>query len=188
MAKLKKDERRNEIKRQLEEDPFLTDEALANLLNVSIQTIRLDRVEMNIPELRVRIKEVAKKNANEIKSIPLQDVIGELIHIEVNNEASSFFIVEKEHAFQNYDIMRGHFLFGQANSLAVAVLGKEMVLTKEANVKYLKSASVGDRVTAQAKVLKIKQNEALILVESFVNSETVFFGHFVMHFKNEGEK
>ncbi|MDK6863103.1 MULTISPECIES: transcription factor FapR [Nosocomiicoccus] len=187
MAKLKKDERRLEIVRRLDEDPFLTDETLANDLNVSIQTIRLDRSVLNIPELRVRVQAVAKKNAEEIKSIPLQDVIGELVQIEVNKQASSFFTVEKEHAFLNYNIARGHFLFGQANSLAVAVLGKKKVLTKEANVKYLKPAKVGDKIVAKATVLKIKPYEALILVESYVKDETVFIGHYVMHFENEGE-
>lgn len=36
----------------LERNPFLTDEQLAKALEVSIQTIRLDRLRMNIPEVR----------------------------------------------------------------------------------------------------------------------------------------
>ena len=45
---------------------------LATQFNVSVQTIRLDRMELSIPELRERIKDVAAKNyENEVKSLPL---------------------------------------------------------------------------------------------------------------------
>lgn len=43
----------------LEKDPFVTDDSLSEQLNVSIQTIRLDRMALGIPELRKRIKDVA---------------------------------------------------------------------------------------------------------------------------------
>ena len=66
------------------ENPFITDEELAKKFNVSIQTIRLDRMELSIPELRERIKNVAKKNWNEtVKALPLDEVIGEIIDLEL---------------------------------------------------------------------------------------------------------
>ena len=40
--KLKKTERRHEIKKAINENPFITDSELCELFNVSIQTIRLD--------------------------------------------------------------------------------------------------------------------------------------------------
>ena len=43
MARVKKKERHTLLMRQVSEKPFLTDEELARLLEVSIQTIRLDR-------------------------------------------------------------------------------------------------------------------------------------------------
>ena len=58
MAKvvMQKKERQRRLIEQLKEDPFLTDEELSELFNVSIQTIRLDRLELGIPELRERYK------------------------------------------------------------------------------------------------------------------------------------
>ena len=59
--------RRNKKERQqllvetIKENPFVTDEELAEKFSVSVQTIRLDRLELSIPELRERIKNVAEK-------------------------------------------------------------------------------------------------------------------------------
>ena len=44
--------RHNDLLQLLNESPFLTDGELAENLNVSIATIRLDRTALNIPELR----------------------------------------------------------------------------------------------------------------------------------------
>lgn len=56
-----KKERQNMLIEILNADPFLTDEELAEQLNVSVPTVRLDRLELGIPELRQRIKEMASK-------------------------------------------------------------------------------------------------------------------------------
>ena len=60
--KLKKQARQEAIKNEIERNPFITDNALSDKFAVSIQTIRLDRTQLNIPELRKRIKHVAKGN------------------------------------------------------------------------------------------------------------------------------
>ena len=52
MARVKKKERQQLLLQQVKEKPFLTDEELAQKLGVSVQTIRLDRLELGIPELR----------------------------------------------------------------------------------------------------------------------------------------
>jgi len=51
-----KKERQAILLEKLEQDPFLTDEELSEMLGVSVPTIRLDRLELGIPELRERIK------------------------------------------------------------------------------------------------------------------------------------
>ena len=60
MARVKKKERQQLLLQQVKEKPFLTDEELAQKLNVSVQTIRLDRLELGIPELRGRIRKMAE--------------------------------------------------------------------------------------------------------------------------------
>ena len=52
MNSSKKIIRQENLSKMLERNPFLTDEQLAKALEVSIQTIRLDRLRMNIPKVR----------------------------------------------------------------------------------------------------------------------------------------
>ena len=68
----------------LENDTFLTDEQLAKMLEVSIQTIRLDRLKMNIPEVRERTRLMAGNAQNKLKAIDKKDIVGELIDLELN--------------------------------------------------------------------------------------------------------
>ena len=63
---------------------------MASKFGVSIQTVRLDRLELSIPELRERIKHVAEKTLeDEVKSLPLDEVIGEMIDVELDDQAIS---------------------------------------------------------------------------------------------------
>ncbi|PTK97528.1 transcription factor FapR, partial [Staphylococcus haemolyticus] len=71
-----KNERREMIQKTIEQKPFITDQALSDMYEVSIQTIRLDRSQLNIPELRERVKRVAKDQYENISSLENQDIIG----------------------------------------------------------------------------------------------------------------
>ena len=107
MTKYKKHERQEILLTRINEDPFLTDEKLADIFNVSIQTIRLDRLELSIPELRERIKNVATEEVDKIKSLSLQEVIGEIIDIDLNAQALSLFIIEEGHVFEQETSLDG---------------------------------------------------------------------------------
>ncbi len=110
---------------------------MAEQFIVSVQTIRLDRMELGIPELRERIKNVAEKHVeDEVKSLPIDEVIGEIIDIQLDQTAISIFDVKKEHVFKRNLIARGHHLFAQANSLAVAVINDELALTVKVNIHF----------------------------------------------------
>ena len=92
---------------------------MAEKFSVSVQTIRLDRLELSIPELRERIKNVAEtKFDDEVRSLPIEEVIGEIIDIELDQTAISIFDVKQEHVFKRNQIARGHHLFAQANSFS----------------------------------------------------------------------
>ncbi len=83
-----KTERQRLLKEKIDLTPFITDEQLAKDFDVSIQTIRLDRMELAIPELRERIKYVATNQWNEtVKALPLDEVIGEIIDLELDKRA-----------------------------------------------------------------------------------------------------
>jgi acyl-coenzyme A thioesterase PaaI-like protein len=183
MRRTKKD-RQQMLKETIRENPFITDEDLAEKFQVSVQTIRLDRLELSIPELRERIKYVAeKKFEDEVRSLPIEEVIGEIIDIELDQSAISIFDVKEEHVFIRNKIARGHHVFAQANSLAVAVINDELALTAKANIQFKRSVKQGERVIAKAKVTKIDDGigRTIVEVSSYVNNELVFKGEFEMY-------
>jgi len=182
--RINKKERQRLLTATINENPFITDEELAGKFSVSVQTIRLDRLELAIPELRERIKNVAEKRfADEVRSLPIEEVIGEIIDINLDQSAISIFDVKGEHVFKRNKIARGHHLFAQANSLAVAVCNDELALTRKANIRFIRSVKENERVVAKAKVLKIDRDSGRTFVEvkSYVNNELVFTGEFEMY-------
>jgi acyl-coenzyme A thioesterase PaaI-like protein len=185
-----KTERQRLLKMTIEETPFITDEELAKKFDVSIQTIRLDRLELSIPELRQRIKSVATNQWNEtVKALPLEEVIGEIIDLELDKRAISILDIGKEHVFSRNKIARGHHLFAQANSLAVAVINDELALTVKSELKFTRQVTEGERVVAKAMVKgKNKKGLTIVEVNSFVDNEIVFTGLFQMFQSNEQKK
>lgn len=168
----------------IKENPFITDEDLSEKFSVSVQTIRLDRLELSIPELRERIKSVAEKRfEDEVRSLPLEEVIGEIIDIQLDQSAISIFDVKQEHVFKRNQIARGHHLFAQANSLAVAVINDELALTAKSNIQFKRAVKENERVIAKARVVKIDKENGRTKVEvnSYVNNELVFTGDFAMY-------
>ncbi len=185
--KLKKTERRHEIKKAINENPFITDSELCELFNVSIQTIRLDRTQLNIPELRKRIKSVAKQNYEYIKGLEANEVIGDLIQVKPNYSAQSIIEITEEYVFQKTRIARGHILFAQANSLCVALIHNYTVLTQESNLKFIEKVKLHDNVRAEATVINRTNRHYDIKVESFVKDTRVFTGIFKMFYISEDE-
>ncbi|WP_010093488.1 transcription factor FapR [Ornithinibacillus scapharcae] len=185
--RIPKVKRQEKLRETIEDTPFITDEELAKRFNVSIQTIRLDRMELAIPELRERIKSVAKHQWNEtVKSLPIEDVIGEIIDLELDKRAISILDIGKEHVFTRNNIARGHHLFAQANSLAVAVINDELALTAKSVIHFKRQVLQGERVVAKAFVQGLNEKGLTIVeVDSFVDSERVFSGEFHMYRSTE---
>lgn len=179
-----KKERQQLLKKLVEQNPFLTDEELSKYYNVSVQTIRLDRLECRIPELRKRLKQVATQTmAGEVKSLGSDEVIGDIIDIKLDERALSIFDVTVDHVFQRNGIARGHHLFAQANSLAVAVMDDDLALTAKSTMDFLKPVKAGDRVVARAEVKKesLTERRTLVDVVSTVGDVPVFTGQFYMY-------
>lgn len=185
-------ERQRLLKEKIEQTPFITDEHLAKTFQVSIQTIRLDRMELAIPELRERIKYVATNQWNEtVKALSLDEVIGEIIDLELDKRAISILDITSDLVFSRNKIARGHHLFAQANSLAVAVINDELALTAKSEVKFRRQVIEGERVIAKAAVEgKDEKSRTIVAVHSYVDNEKVFSGVFYMYQSNEnkGEK
>ncbi|SET83951.1 Acyl-coenzyme A thioesterase PaaI, contains HGG motif [Salinibacillus kushneri] len=186
MKKTKK-ERQSELKETITTMPFITDEELAKKFGVSIQTIRLDRMELSIPEVRERIKSVATNEWNEtVKALPIDEIIGEVIDLELDERAISILDIGREHVFSRNKIARGHHLFAQANSLAVAVINDELALTARSDIQFKRQVKEGERVVAKADVKgNDEKDHTIVSVQSFVDNELVFQGIFEMYRSNE---
>ncbi|MDP4162060.1 MAG: transcription factor FapR [Bacillota bacterium] len=189
--KLNKKERQQSLSKTIKENPFITDEELSERFTVSVQTIRLDRMELSIPELRERIKNVAEKRfEDEVRSLPIDEIIGEIIDIELDNSAISIFDVKEEHVFKRNGIARGHHVFAQANSLAVAVINDALALTAKADIQFKRQVKKDERVVAKAKVSNIdaEHGRTTVEVNSFVQTELVFIGKFEMYRSKKEQK
>lgn len=176
-----KQERQRLIKQAFEEDPFLTDEEMAKRCQVSIQTIRLDRMELGIPELRQRIKHMAEDHFDQVRSLSPEEVIGEIIDLQWDREGISRLEICQEHVFAKTKIARGHVLFAQANSLAVALVNAEVALTHSAQIRFLRPVKLGEKCLARAQVVEQNSSRLRIQVKTKVGQEIVFQGMFDVH-------
>lgn len=187
--KMKKKERQVSLVNKMEQTPFITDEELAKYYEVSIQTIRLDRLALGIPELRERIKTVASNQWNEtVKSLSIDDVIGDIIDLELDKRAISIMTIQEEQVFSRNKIARGHHLFAQANSLAVAVINDELALTSKTELAFKRQVKLHEQVVAKAEVIQVHTDDkTTVEVKSYVKKEEVFTGVFHMY-RTSGKK
>lgn len=173
-------ERQQLLREKIKENPFLTDEELATMLEVSIQTIRLDRLSLGIPELRERTKAVAERTYGIVKSMGSKEIVGELIDITLGSSGISVLETTGEMAFERTRIVRGHYIFAQADSLAIALVDADVVLTGLANIKFKRPVQVGEKLVAKAEIIRRKGNKFVVLVVTRVGQEQVFRGKFVV--------
>lgn len=179
-SSLLKKERQQELAEKLKEDPFLTDEELAELFSVSVPTIRLDRLEMGIPELRERIKDVAEKNYSKVKSLQGGEIIGELIDITLGKYGVSILETDDSMAFERTRIIRGHYIYSLAESLAIAVIDADVALVGVANIKYKNPVYSGTRLVAKAEVRQIRGSKYIVWVKIYEKQVEMFRGKFIL--------
>jgi acyl-coenzyme A thioesterase PaaI-like protein len=177
---LSRPERLKRLTEKLEANPFLTDEDLAESFGVSVQTIRLDRMTLGIPELRERVKQVARRTYGRVKSLGSKDIVGDLIDIVIEERAISTMTATDEMAFERTGVVRGHFIFAQADSLAIALVNAPVALTGLANIKFKRPVRVGEKLIAKAEVIRRKGNKVVVLVQTWVGQDLVFRGKFVV--------
>lgn len=177
---LLKKERQKLLCEKIRENPFLTDEELAEILYVSIPTIRLDRLELGIPELRERVKSVAEKNLSKVKSLQSKEVVGELIELDLGKSGISMLETDESMVFEKTRIIRGHFIYSLAESLAIAVIDADVALVGIANIKYKTPVYAGSKLIAKAEVRRIKGNSYIVWVKILEKQVEVFRGKFIL--------
>ena len=175
-----KQQRQKILLEKIKNDPFLTDEELADFFKVSVPTIRLDRLELGIPELRERIKNVAETNQDKLKSIKSKEFIGELIDLQLGHSAISLMETNNTMAFEKTRIVRGHYIYSLAETLAIAVIDAQVALVGVANIKYKIPVYSGAKIVAKAEVKKTKGSRFIIWVKIYEKNIEVFRGKFIL--------
>lgn len=180
MASRKKQERHRRLLDRISRTPFLTDDEMALELGVSVPTIRLDRMELGIPELRERMRSIAEEAQSQVKSIASSDVIGELLELERGVQGVSLMTITPDMVFARHEWARGNEVFAQANSLALALADAPMALTGVANIKFKVPLRVGDKLIARGRVTRARGNKYFISVHTYRGVQEVFRGKFII--------
>lgn len=175
-----KKDRQSSLLDKIKIDPFLTDEELSELFNVSVQTIRLDRLELGIPELRERIKNVAEENHTKVKSLQGKEIIGELVDLELGKSGISILETDHSLSFEKTNVVKGQHIFAQAESLAIAVIDASVALIGVANIKYKSPVFAGDKLIAKAEVQRTRGNKYFVWVFIKAKQSEVFRGKFIL--------
>lgn len=172
--------RHKSLKALLKDNPFCTDEQLAEILGVSVQTIRLDRVALGIPELRARTRTMAEEAQTKVRAIDKSEIVGELLDLELNKIGISTLRITPEMVLDRTGVARGHYLFAMANTLALAVVDAEAALTEVGNVKYKVPVNAGATLAAKAVVTLRRGRRFYIFVTIKNNNEEVFRAKFII--------
>ena len=179
-ASISKRERHQRLAEKVKEDPFMKDEELAEYFTVSIQTIRLDRMELGIPELRERIKDVASDNYKKVKSLDSREIVGELVDLSLGEKGISILETDASMAFERNKIIRGHFIYSLAETLAISVIDAKVALIGVANIKYKYPVIAGARLVAKAEVKRARANSYIVWVNIMEKQKEVFRGKFIL--------
>lgn len=176
-----KRERQNKLVEKLKEDPFLTDEELAEQLGVSVPTVRLDRLELGVPELRQRIRDMASKNHNKVRSLSSNEIIGEIVELNLGESAISILDTTNQMVFAQSKIVRGHYIYSMAESVAIAVIDADVALVGVANIKYKHPVYAGSKLIAKVTIKqKRPKGKHIVWVMIYNKQVEVFRGKFLL--------
>jgi len=189
-TKRSKAERHQKLLEQLQQNPFLTDEELARSLGVSIHTIRLDRMELDIAELRERLKSLLANFLESEQFIQGYRLLGEILEVEPGQRVLSLLVITAEMVVPRTQVVRPYYLVAQAHAAALRLFPRdEEVFTADANVKFLRPVKVGERLVADARVAGVRGDRYCIKVTTRSQQEQVFRATFHIYATfQEGEE
>ena len=163
----------------IEQNPLATDEQLAQILSVSVSTIRMDRAILGLPELRERMRSMAQKATSRLRSLKESEVVGDLLELEPDKWALSVLETRREMAFRQTDMVWDHYIYAQASTIAIAVVEADLVIIDSMRGEYKGHAKVGDTLVARAKVGVSKENKYIVSVRTKVGDQEIFIGRFI---------
>lgn len=184
VAAARRGRRREHLRAALLRDPLLTDLALGRLLGVSVQTVRLDRLALGIPEVRHRAREVAQRSLHGGATPTLR---GEVVDLEPGVSAVALLSPGPAGAVPWAEDPA---LFADAEALAVATSGLVAADVRVASLKFRRAACADGRLVAKAEVLRrgarVSGERRVVLVQIRCGDEAVFRAKFVVDSSDEG--
>lgn len=171
-------ERRKSLSTALQTEPLLTDRELADRLGVSVQTIRLDRLALGIPEVRARAIEAAERAGGAHRH-----PAGEVLDLVPGDTALSR-LVTTDAMTEGGAWVEAHRLFAQAETLAMALVPRAASLGL-CRVKFRRPVKVGEVLVAKAQVIRRPEGRWVVLVTIRSAQEEVFRGKFVIAHEDE---
>ncbi len=179
IASQRKKTRQTKLLKLIEQNPLATDEQLAQILAVSVSTIRMDRAVLALPELRERMRSMAQKATSRLRSLKENEVVGDLLELEPDKWALSVLETRREMAFRQTDMVWDHYIYAQASTIAIAVVEADLVIIDSMRGEYKGHAKVGDTLVARAKVGVSKDNKYIVSVRTKVEDQEIFIGRFI---------
>ncbi len=170
--------RRSLVRAALREDPFITDRELADRLAVSVQTIRLDRLALGIPEMRARALGVAEQAYGATRLLATREVFGEILDLEPALRGLSRIVTTRDMAFRDSDRVQGHVLYAQAETLALALVDVERPVIPLARMRFRRGVAVGETLICKATVIRRSSGRQVVLAIIRAGGDEVFRGKF----------
>ncbi|MCL2498269.1 MAG: transcription factor FapR [Symbiobacteriaceae bacterium] len=175
-----RDQRQQELQQLLLEQPLLTDEEIAARLRVSVATIRLDRLQLAIPEWRERVRQSIDEASVTVRALQVSELVGELLDLQLNRSGLSILESTAEMAFSHTQIIRSHVIYAMAESLALAIIDAEVALVGVASIRYRSPALAGERLVAKGDLIEDRGSSKIIHVRVSVQQREVFRGKFLL--------
>ncbi len=173
-----KEKRQKQLQEKLSQQPYMTDGELASFFNVSVPTIRLDRLTLGIPELRERLKQLAESDHDSGEANGCEGV---LIDIEKKVKGISIMETTKEMCFHNSDTVKSSCIFAMTEALASAIMEMPIAITQVGNIKYKLPVTCGTKLVARGQVKQIRKNSVILWVKVYDKEAEVYSGKFIFH-------
>ncbi|MDD2628357.1 MAG: transcription factor FapR [Clostridia bacterium] len=167
--------RNQRIIEYLNDNPFATDQKLAEHFKVSVNTIRLDRARLGIKELRERVKVRASENIKKVQSLSQKEIIGDIIEIIPGERAVSVLETKEYMCFDKVNVVKGYNIYSMAESLAISIIPTKVALVGVANIKYVKKILKNETLYATAEVKKKRDKNYILWVVIYNKEKEVKF-------------
>ena len=116
-----------------------------------------------------------------MRSLHADDIIGEIVELNLGESAISVLDTTEQMVFAHSKIVRGHYIYSMAESIAISVIDADVALVGVANIKYKKPVYAGSKLVAKVTVKEKRDRDRYIVWVMIYNKQVeVFRGKFIL--------